>query len=433
MSRSARAAGAHTAIERIVGRASGGEPASPGDIVVCNVDRVVLIDMQFREFNGWRRPVRIADPDRVAVILDHAVPAPSVADANAASEARAFAREFGIERFVDVGDHGICHQVICERGWALPGEMLVCADSHTCAAGAFGTAARGLGPIEVLQVLCTGRTWIVVPETVRIEIHGSLRPVVSGKDVFLHIAARYGAVTENRALEFVGGGIQALPLHDRRTLATQAAELFADYVIFPCDDVVAGALSSAGVRGDVLGRWAAIAGDDDAPHAVEIDLHLDDVEPMVALPDRVVDNAVPVGVALGTAVHQCFIGSCANGQLEDLAIAASVLRGRRVAPGVRMIVTPGSQRVYADAVRLGYVEALVDAGAVVTSSACGACFGYDFGVLGDGEVCLTASTRNFRGRMGSTTAAIYMASPATVAASAIAGVVSDPRELEGVH
>jgi 3-isopropylmalate/(R)-2-methylmalate dehydratase large subunit len=423
----------HTAIERIVGRASGGAPPSPGDIVVCDVDRVVLIDMQFRAFNGWRRPVRIADPDRVAIILDHAVPAPSVADANAASEARRFARDFGVERFVDVGDHGICHQVIAERGWALPGEMLVCADSHTCAAGAFGSAARGLGPIEVLQVLCTGQTWVVVPETVRIAIHGSLRPVVSGKDVFLHIASEYGELTENRALEFVGDGIGTLPLHDRRTIATQAAELFADYAIFPCDDVVADALRASDVQEDAFVLWAAVAGDDDAPHAAEIEVDLDGVEPMVALPDRVVDNAVPVGATVGTAVDQCFIGSCANGQLEDLAIAASVVRGRRVASGVRMIVTPGSQQVYADAVRLGYVGALVDAGAVVTSSACGACFGYDLGVLGDGEVCLTASTRNFRGRMGSTDAAVYMASPATVAASAIRGVISDPRDLVDVR
>jgi 3-isopropylmalate/(R)-2-methylmalate dehydratase large subunit len=419
----------HTAIERIIGRAAGREPPEPGDIVVCDVDRVVLIDMQFRSFNGWRRPTRIVDPDRVAVILDHAVPAPSVADANAAAEARAFVRDFGVQRFADVGEHGICHQVIAERGWALPGEMLVCADSHTCAAGAFGTAARGLGASEVLQVLCTGRTWVVVPETVRIELQGSLRPAVGGKDVFLSIAARHGEVTENRSLEFTGAGIATLPMHTRRTIATQAAELFADYAIFPCDELVAEALSRAGVPGDPRELWSAVAGDDDAAHAADLEIRLDEIEPMVALPDRVVGNAVPVGAAAGTVVNQCFIGSCANGQLEDLATAAEVLRGRRVATGVRMIVTPGSQQVYADAVRLGYVETLVDAGAVVTSSACGACFGYDLGVLGDGEVCLTASTRNFRGRMGSTSAEIYMASPATVAASAVVGVISDPRAL----
>ena len=379
--------------------------------------------MQFRSFNGWRRPVRIADPSRVAVILDHAVPAPSVADANAAVEARAFVEQFGIDCFIDVGAHGICHQVIAERGLARPGEMLVSADSHTCAAGAFGTAARGLGATEVLQVLCTGATWVVVPETLRIGLHGALDDMVSGKDLFLHLAGSHGGAAENRALEFVGDGIATLPFNDRRTIATQAAELVADYALFPCDDVTRDVLARAGVE-----ATGAVTGDDDAVYAGRVDVELGAVAPMVGLPDHVVDNTVPVATAAGERIDQCFIGSCANGQIEDLEIAAAVVKGRRVAAGTRMIVTPGSQQVYLEAVRRGYVETLVDAGAVVTSSACGACFGYDFGVMGDGEVCLTASTRNFRGRMGSPTARIFMASPATVAASALTGVITDPRE-----
>jgi 3-isopropylmalate/(R)-2-methylmalate dehydratase large subunit len=414
----------HTAIEKIVGRASSASPPSPGDFVVCDIDTTVLIDFQFRSFNQWSRPRRIADPSRVAVILDHAVPAPTIDDANAHAEARRFASEFNIDTFFDVGSHGICHQVIAEQGLARPGTMLVCADSHTCSGGAFNCAARGLGPLEVLQVLCTGQTWMVVPETVRIDLNGSLGSGVTAKDVFLTIAKNFPRATENRAIEFDGEGLAGVDIHERRVLATQGIELLAEYALFPCDEVTVAALATAGVT-EVDPIWS----DPDATFADRVSVDLTQVEPFVGLPGGVVDNAVPVSQVGEVAVQQCFIGSCANGQLDDLGAAAAVLSGHRVAIGTRLIVTPASQRVFLDALKAGYVETLVEAGAVVTNPGCGACPGYHLGVLGDGETCITASTRNFRGRMGSPDARIFLASPATVAASAVAGRIVDSRSL----
>jgi 3-isopropylmalate/(R)-2-methylmalate dehydratase large subunit len=410
-----------TIIEKILARKAGVDHVAPGDIVVCDVDMAVLIDLQFAL--GWQTPTRIADPDRVAVVMDHAVPAPSVADADGGVKARAFAREFGISRFFDVGRHGICHQVIAENGLARPGEILACTDSHTCAAGAYNTAARGLGPLEVYSIMCTGKTWFQVAPTIRYELTGTLPEGVSGKDVFLHVAGTYGDAT-NRNIEFGGPGLASVPMNDRRTIATQGAEISADFTTFPADEVCR---SFVAERSDA--PFEAADPDPDARYEDVREIDLSALEPHVARPGGVSHNAVPLSQVERRSVDQCFIGSCANGQLEDLEIAAATLRGRRVADGVRLIVTPASQAVYNEAVRAGYVETLSDAGAIVTSSTCGACFGYHMGLLGSGEVCLTASTRNFKGRMGSPDAEIYMASPRTVAAAAIAGHIVDPREL----
>jgi 3-isopropylmalate/(R)-2-methylmalate dehydratase large subunit len=417
-------AGPRTTIQKMLARSSGGGNVAPGSMVVCEVDRVVLIDMQFRSFNSWGWPTRITAADRVAVILDHAVPPPTIEDANAHQQARKFVKEFQIPNFFDVGDHGICHQVIAEQGLARPGEVLVCADSHTCSGGAFNCAARGLGALDVLQVLCTGKTWFIVPETVRYELHGSMGDGTSAKDLFLFMGAKFGALNENRVIEFDGPGVASMPIHERRVLATQGIELFAEFTLFPYDEVTRVALGGNDELSQPL--WS----DPDADFALETTVDLDEVEPYVGLPDRIVSNAVPVAGAEPVQVDRCFIGSCANGQLEDLAVAAAVVQGRRIANSCRLVVTPASQRVYRDALALGYLQTLVEAGAVVTNPACGACFGYDLGVLGDNEVCLTASTRNFKGRMGSPSARIYMASPATVASSALTGRLTDPRDLQ---
>jgi 3-isopropylmalate/(R)-2-methylmalate dehydratase large subunit len=410
-----------TIIEKILARASGSDRVKAGDVVVCEVDMTVLIDLQFATM--WAPPTRIADPDRLAVIMDHAVPAPSVSDADGGVRARAFVREFGVERFFDVGRHGICHQVIAENGLARPGEILTCTDSHTCAGGAYNTAARGLGPAEVYSIMCTGKTWFQVAPTIRYDLAGTKPDVVSGKDIFLHIAGAYGDAT-NHNLEFGGPGLASVPMHDRRTIATQGAEVSADFSTFPADELCRAFLDARTDR-----PYEPADADPDATYGARREVELSALEPYVAKPGRVAHNAVPVSQMDRHKVDQCFIGSCANGQLEDLEIAARVLRGRKVADGVRLIVTPASQAVYNQAVKAGYVEALSDAGAVVTNSTCGACFGYHMGLLGAGEVCLTASTRNFKGRMGSPDAEIYMASPQTVAAAAIAGHIVDPREV----
>jgi 3-isopropylmalate/(R)-2-methylmalate dehydratase large subunit len=412
-----------TIIEKILARKAGLDEAHAGDVVVCDVDMTVLIDLQFATL--WKDPTRIADPERLAVIMDHAVPAPSVNDADGGVRARTFARRFGIERFFDVGRHGICHQVIAENGLARPGEILTCTDSHTCAAGAYNNAARGLGPIEVYSIMCTGKTWFQLAPTIRYELTGVKPDVVAGKDIFLHIAGTYGDAT-NHNLELDGPGLPSVPMNDRRTIATQGAEVSADFTTFPADEICLDFLQER-----IGARPVPVEADPDAAYADVRQVNLSALTPWVARPGKVADNAFPISQLERRKVDQCFIGSCANGQIEDLCIAAEMLRGRRVAPGVRLIVTPASQAVYAQAVREGYVEILADAGAIVTNSTCGACFGYHMGLLGAGEVCITASTRNFKGRMGSPDAEIYMASPRTVAAAAIAGEIIDPREVLG--
>ncbi|MGW4123278.1 aconitase/3-isopropylmalate dehydratase large subunit family protein [Nocardia sp. NPDC004711] len=410
-----------TMIENLLARKAGVPRVRPGDIVTVDVDMCVLIDLQFATL--WQQPRRIHDPRKVAVVMDHAVPAPSLKDAAGGPKARKFVADFGIEHFYDVGRHGICHQVIAENGLARPGEVLACTDSHTCAGGAYNTAARGLGPAEVYSILCTGATWFELAPTVRYELTGALPPEVSGKDVFLYLADTYGDAT-NQNLEFGGPGLPTVPLNDRRTIATQAAEISADFATFGVDDLLHEFLAACGVT-----DFVAADADSDAEYAAIRTIDLSGLEPYVARPGTLSRNGVPVSQVEPRRIDQAFIGSCANGQLEDLRIAAQILRGRTVAPGVRLLVTPASQQVYRDAMRLGYLQDIADAGGVVTNSTCGACFGYHMGVVGPGEVCLTSSTRNFTGRMGSTEAEIYMAAPATVAASAITGYITDPRSV----
>jgi 3-isopropylmalate/(R)-2-methylmalate dehydratase large subunit len=410
-----------TMIENLLARKAGVKQVRPGDIVTVEVDMCVMIDLQFATL--WIEPSRIHDPDKVAVIMDHAVPAPTLKDAAGGPKARKFVADFGIQRFFDIGRHGICHQVIAENGLARPGEVLACTDSHTCAGGAYNTAARGLGPAELYSILCTGSTWFQVAPTVRYELTGQLPREISGKDVFLYLADSYGNAT-NQNLEFSGSGLASVPLNDRRTIATQAAEISADFATFGVDELLAEFLAERGVQ-----DYQPATADPDAEYLDVRTIDLGTLEPYVARPGTVSHNGVPVSDIEQRNIDQAFIGSCANGQLDDLRIAAQMLRGKTVASGVRLLVTPASQQVYRDAMRLGYLQDIADAGGVVTNSTCGACFGYHMGVVGPGEVCLTSSTRNFTGRMGSTEAEIYMASPATVAASAIAGYITDPRSV----
>ncbi|MEU2358693.1 aconitase/3-isopropylmalate dehydratase large subunit family protein [Streptomyces misionensis] len=414
-----------TIIEKILGRAAGLEHVAPGQIVTCAVDMTVIIDIQFSQAE-LSEVVEVHDPAKIAVVMDHAVPAPTVRDAGHGTLAREFVRKHGIDRFYDIGRHGIVHQVVAEQALALPGTVLACADSHTCAAGAFNTAARGLGPAEILQMVCTGKTWHRIPPTIRYELIGTRQPGVTGKDIFLAIAGRWGEATDH-ALEFGGPGLASVPMADRRTIATQVAEIGADFAVFPADRICLDHVAQIAPGA----RFTPQHPDEGAAYTDVRVLDLDEVEPMVARPGTVIENAIPVSELDEVPIDQAFIGSCANGQLADLEVAARILDGREVAAGVRLIVTPASQEVYLEAVRRGYVTAIVKAGAVVTNSTCGACFGYHMGLLAPGEVCITASTRNFRGRMGSTEAAVYMASPATVAASAIAGKITGADVREG--
>jgi 3-isopropylmalate/(R)-2-methylmalate dehydratase large subunit len=409
-----------TIIEKILARASGQTRVTPGDIVVVNVDTAVLLDTSFAP-HVWREVLKVADPEKIVVVFDHKVPPPNRVAAESHILGREFVKRFGIKRFHDIGpDVGISHVLVTDRAYALPGTVLICADSHTCAGGAWNCAARGVGVPEMIYAITVGKTWFRLGETVRYDFTGRLAPGVATKDVFLHVADRFGDHT-NQNMEFGGPGLASLSLNARRTIATQATEVGAEFATFEADTALLDY-----VRARNAAPFEAQHPDPNARYADRRTIDLSAVEPFVALPDAVIGNTVPVGKVAGERIQQAFIGSCANGSLDDLAIAARVVAGRQVAPGVRFLVTPGSQAIYRDAVKAGYVAALVEAGAVVTNATCGACGGGHMGVVGPGETCITASTRNFKGRMGDPSARIFMASPATVAASAIAGVIANP-------
>jgi 3-isopropylmalate/(R)-2-methylmalate dehydratase large subunit len=407
------------AIEKILARHSDQEVVRPGDVVMVDVDVTVQFD--------HARPdvLRIANPEKLVMVHDHVVPAPTVQAANNAKRLREFVERFGIENYFPVGKHGISHVLVAENGFALPGQILVNADSHTCSSGAMNCLARGMGGPEMLYILCKGETWYLVGPTTKIVLEGSLPERVYPRDVIHYIPGVYGDFA-GRNLEWYGDGLSTIGMDGRLTMATISAELSAEFSLFPYDDVLAEFLEGRA-------RWPFEPAfpDDDAEYEQVITIDLSALEPQVVLPDRVAWNTKGVREVADekVKVDQAFIGSCANGRISDFAIAAEILEGRTIAPGTRMIVTPGSQDILKEAIRLGYVSTLMEAGAVVTNSTCGACFGGHMGLLADGEVCITASTRNFKGRMGSPEASVYMASPATVAASAIAGFIADPREL----
>jgi 3-isopropylmalate/(R)-2-methylmalate dehydratase large subunit len=407
-------------VEKILTQAGGGAPVAPGDIVVVDVDTAVLLDTSFMP-HVWRDVLQLADPEKLVVVFDHKVPPPNRVSAQAHTTGREFVKRFGIKRFHDLGrEVGISHVLVTDRAYALPGSVLVCADSHTCAAGAFNCAARGVGVPEMVYAITTGKTWFRLGETIRYDLIGRLQPGVTTKDVFLHVAGVFGDHT-NLNMEFGGSGLAHLSLNARRTIATQAAEVGAEFCLFEPDQVLLDY-----VRAHSPVPFEPQHPDADAVYKERRTINLSAMQPLVALPDAVVKNSVPVGDVAGEAIQQAFIGSCANGTLDDFAIAAGIVQGRQVAPGVRLIVTPGSQQIYRDALQAGYVATLVEAGALVTNSTCGACAGGHMGVVGPGETCITASTRNFKGRMGDPTARIFMASTATVAASALTGVITHP-------
>lgn len=411
-----------TMAEKILARAADKATVRPGDLVVCKVDMVVLFDLNFAPNRLFNRVKRVFDPEKIAIVFDHSVPAPTVADAENMIRARAFVQKFGIRRFYDIGYHGISHQVIAEIPLALPGQLLACGDSHTCAAGALNCAARGMGS-EMLSILCTGQTWYRVGPTVRYVLEGEKTEAVSAKDIFLYIAGEYGDHV-NQNVEFAGSAVEAMSVMERHTIATMGAEISAEFVTFPADSTLLDYLKARTAEVGV-----PVESDQDARFADIRVIDVGKLEPYIALPHTVIHNTRPVHQVKGRRIQQAFVGSCANGKLEDIAMAARIVRGKRIASGVRFIVTPGSQSIYKEALKAGYIETLLEAGAVVTHSTCGPCPGIHMGLLGAGEVCITSSTRNFKGRMGSPQAEIYMASSATVAASALTGVITDPREV----
>ena len=402
-----------------------GRPVRAGEIVVAPVDYVMSHDnttpLAIQSFRKLGQP--IWDPERVIIHFDHMVPAPTVAAAELHRRIRQFIAEHGI---TNVFQDGICHQVMVERGFVLPGGLVVGADSHSCTYGALGCFGTGMGSTDVAVIFATGRSWFRVPETIRVELHGRLQEGVYVKDVCLALARELdvdGATY--MAIEYSGDAVEAMDISERMTLANMSIEMGAKAGLVEPDAVTLAYLASRA-------REAFEPVYPDRPqYARVIELDVSALGPQIASPHEV-SNVGPIGAVEGTPLDQVFIGTCTNGRLDDLAIAAAVLQGRTVNPATRLIVTPASREVYIEALRRGYIQVLMEAGAQITNAGCGPCIGRHQGVLAGKERALTTQNRNFRGRMGDPTSEIYLGSPATAAASAVAGHIADPRRyLQG--
>jgi len=364
----------------------------------------------------------VANPDGTILFLDHAAPSPRRELSNDHIMLRTFAATYGC-RLVDIGE-GICHQVAVED-YVKPGDLEVGADSHTCTGGALGAFATGMGSTDVAMAIALGKTWLRVPRTFKVHVTGEMPPGVCSKDLMLHLIGMLGADGATyKALEFCGPVIDNMPISERLTLANMAVEAGAKTGLFAADDITREFLAAHGRESD----FREIRADADAEYERVIEIDVSGLPPMVAFP-HTVDNTRRVDEVGDVPIQQVFIGSCTNGRLEDLRVVAAMVKGKRRAKGTRVIVTPASPRVLKGALGEGIVSTLVDFGATVTTPGCGACLGVHGGILGDGEACLATTNRNFKGRMGNPEGFIYLASPATAAATAINGKISDPREM----
>ncbi len=402
-----------------------GTDASAGDIVISRVDLAFVQDttgpLTLRVFAeaGFEK---LADPSRTVLFMDHAAPSP----ARGLSTDHVFMREFGRRcgcAVSDVGD-GVCHQLVAER-YARPGDVIVGSDSHTVTAGALGAFGTGMGSSDVAVAMALGKNWFRVPETLRIWLTGSLAPMVYSKDLILHLIGLVGADGATyMALEFAGPGVETLSLPDRLVVSNMAVEAGAKVGLFPSDEKTREYLEAMGRGKD----YRALAADADAKYQRTIEIALDSLQPVASCP-HTVDNVRLVSELSGTRVEQVFVGTCTNGRLEDLGLVARMLAGRRKADGTRLLVAPASRQVLLQAIERGHIASLIESGAIILPPGCAACLGLHQGVLGDGETCLSTANRNFKGRMGNPDAFVYLASPATAAATALAGVITDPREI----
>ena len=413
-----------TLAEKILGQKSGSDARS-GDIVIAEVDLVFVQDttgpLTIRQFeaSGFSR---VADPQRTVLFVDHAAPSPSHELSNDHILLRRFAREAG-GYVSDVGG-GVCHQIVAES-LAKPGDLIVGADSHTVTAGGLGAFATGMGSSDIAVVMGLGKTWFRVPETIRIEVSGDFPEGVYPKDLILYLIGQISADGATyKALEFGGDTVEKMSISGRLTIANMAVEAGAKAGLFSADEITRDYLVSHGRAGD----YRPIFPDADAAYEQTIRIDAAGLESMVARP-HAVDNTARARELKGTKIQQVFIGTCTNGRLEDLAVAANILKGRKSHPETRLIVAPASRQVLIGAITGGYLQTLVEAGAVVLPPGCGACLGLHQGVLRNGEACLSTANRNFKGRMGNPEAYIYLGSPATAAATAITGEITDPREV----
>jgi 3-isopropylmalate/(R)-2-methylmalate dehydratase large subunit len=417
----------HTLAQKILAAHTDLEEVHPGQFIEVAVDVVLSNDITapiaIREFEKLGVE-RVFDPERVVLVADHFAPNKDIKSAEQCTVMRKFARAQQLPHHYDVGRMGIEHVLLPEQGLVVPGDVVVGADSHTCTYGALGAFATGMGSTDIAVAMATGSIWMRVPETIRLVYEGARRPWVGGKDLVLHTIGRIGVSgARYKAIEFAGPAIEELPMDGRFTMANMAIEAGAKAGLFAVDQA-----TLAYVDGRARRPYRVYGADPDADYAEVVEIDVSRIEPQVAFP-HLPENVRPVGQAADVTIDQVVIGSCTNGRSEDLRVAAALLRGRRVHPSVRCIIIPGTQQVYLEALREGWVEAFVEAGAAVSTPTCGPCLGGHMGVLAAGERAVSTTNRNFRGRMGHPESEVYLAGPAVAAASAVTGRITHPEEV----
>ena len=416
-----------TMTQKILAKHAGLPSVKAGDLITCKLDMVLANDITappaIAEFNKIGRPV--FDKDKIALVPDHFTPNKDIKSAGLAKIVRDFAREHEITHYFEVGRVGIEHVLLPEQGIVGPGMLTIGADSHTCTYGALGGFATGVGSTDLGVAMATGEAWFKVPEAINVHLTGQKPDDITGKDVMLTLIGMIGVDGAlYKSLEFTGEGVAALTMTDRLTIANMAIEAGAKNGIFPVDEQ-----TIAYEKGRIAYEYDVVTADEDAEYCRTVDINLSELKPVVAFP-HLPGNTKVIGTFGDIAIDQVVIGSCTNGRLEDLEIAASILKGRKVHPRVRCIVIPGSQQVYMDAMKAGYIETFITAGCAVSTPTCGPCLGGYMGILAAGEKCVSTTNRNFRGRMGHVDSEVYLAGPQVAAASAILGKIAVPKEVQ---
>ncbi len=414
-----------TMTQKILARRAGLPEVKAGQLIEADLDLVLGNDITapvaIKEMSRFRKK-GVFDKDKIALVPDHFVPAKDIKSAENCKCVREFAHRNAITNYFEVGQMGIEHALLPEQGLVAPGDVIIGADSHTCTYGALGAFSTGVGSTDMAAGMATGKAWFKVPSAIRFYLKGELQPFVSGKDVILHIIGMIGVDGAlYQSMEFTGPGVASLSMDDRFTISNMAIEAGGKNGIFPVDEK-----TLAYEREHGAGEGVVFSADEDAVYERTIEIDLSEIQPTVSFP-HLPENARTFDEIPEIRIDQVVIGSCTNGRISDLRAAAEILRGRHVADGMRCIIIPATNRIYLQAMKEGLLEIFLEAGAVVSTPTCGPCLGGYMGILAAGEKCVSTTNRNFVGRMGDTTSEIYLASPATAAASAIAGVIADPR------
>lgn len=417
-----------TMTEKILAKHAGIDVVKPGQLINCKLDMVLANDVTappaIKEFEKIGKPV--FDNTKIALVPDHFTPNKDIKSAGLAKIIRDFAHKHNIVNYFEIGRVGIEHVILPEKGIVAPGMVTIGADSHTCTYGALGGFSTGVGSTDLGVALATGEAWFKVPETIKVNITGKKPKYICGKDVMLTLIGMIGVDGAlYKALEFAGEGVKELNMTDRLTIANMAIEAGAKNGIFPVDDETLNY-----IKDRVIKPYEIVEADSDATYCQTVEINLSELKPVVAFPHLPENTHTVESIKEPITIDQVVIGSCTNGRLEDLAIAASILKGHKVHPNVRCIIIPGSQQVYLDAIHNGYVDTFIEAGAAVSTPTCGPCLGAHMGIMTAGERCVSTTNRNFRGRMGHVDSEVYLASPYVAAASAILGKIATPEEVE---